>query len=122
MAPGIQHQAIEWMGFKLKNSQVQERECCLLLDEVQISAAVEYDVGLNQYIGLISPAFQSDNCSTEHMHLATHVLCFMLKGLSTKWKQVVGRKLLTNSCESVLLFNSSTAYYFNAVYQHLRSY
>nr|XP_039261104.1 uncharacterized protein LOC120337406 [Styela clava] len=86
LAPGIQHTILDWMKIKMGGFSPRERLCTLLLDEVQIGHAVEYDPSLNMIVGYISSEFATGQTTT----MASHVLCFMVKGVTTKWKQLIG--------------------------------
>ena len=70
----------------MKNMVGHEKLCTLVLDEVQICQAIQYDPGLKQFVGHIDEAFQP-KFSTE---AACHVLCYMAKGITLHWKQIVG--------------------------------
>ena len=87
MKPGLQTMAMDWMKIKLQNTNPHERMCSLVLDEIQISKAIQYDPGLKQFVGYINEEFDLAKCD----EAACHVLCFMLKGITLKWKQVVGK-------------------------------
>lgn len=83
LRPGIQKMILDWMETKLVGLHPHERSCSLLVDEVQISKAVEYDVSLKKFVGYVSQSFPTSD------EVASHVLCFMAKGITTKWKQVL---------------------------------
>ena len=57
--------------------------CTLILDEVQISNSIQYDVALNQFVGKVSVKFVDKTGGGNKG-------CFMARGITTKWKQVLG--------------------------------
>ena len=77
---------LDWIKAKLQQLNAHETYCSLVLDEVQISKALQYDPSLNQFVGFVSKEF--DSGKTEEM--ASLVLCFMAKGITLHWKQVIG--------------------------------
>ena len=87
MKPGLQTMAMDWMEVKLNKTNSCERMCSLVLDEVQIAKSIQYDPGLKQFVGYISDEFNP----AKPDEAACHVLCFMVKGITLKWKQIVGR-------------------------------
>lgn len=84
LQPGIQSMILDWMEMKMVDLHPQEKLCSLLLDEVQTGKSVEYDPSLKRFVGYISPEF-----ATPSDNIASHVLCYMVKGMTTKWKQLV---------------------------------
>ena len=78
---------VDWMEAKMKNIAAHERICSLFLDEVQISTAIQYDSGLKKFIEMIDDEFHPSSSTAP----ANHVLCFMAKGITLHWKQVVGK-------------------------------
>lgn len=87
-APGMQNSIIEWMDKAMENSPQHERMCCLMLDEMQISQAIEYDPCIKRLVGYVSPELRQPNQPEEAP--ASHALCFMVKGITKKWKQIIG--------------------------------
>nr|XP_039274098.1 uncharacterized protein LOC120348054 [Styela clava] len=86
-APGIQHTVLEWMQFKGVNMTATEKLCSLMLDEIQIAKAVDFDPGLHRLIGYISSEFST--AKEPDSNVASHIICFMVKGITTKWKQLI---------------------------------
>jgi hypothetical protein len=84
MAPGIQDQLFELIELKTKDMVERNRQCVLLLDEVQLQEKVEYDNGLKKLIGIVSPEFT--NTTNEP---ADHALVYMIKGLCIPYKQTI---------------------------------
>ena len=84
--PGIQHDVIEWFNVKSSTMKIQEKDCTLMIDEMQIKKCVEYDRGLKRYLGYVSSELSWTSGAAE---LADHALVFMIRGMSTNWKQTV---------------------------------
>ena len=78
---------MELMKTLLTSMTSYEKLCTLVLDEVQISKALQYDPGLRQFVGNVSKEFVMTNSA----EAACHVLCFMAKGITLHWKQIIGR-------------------------------
>ena len=70
---------------------VHERECCLTLDEMSITAGAEFDTRTGRFIG--------DVTLPDHSGIATHSLVFMLGGITTRWKQTVAYYFTGNSTD-----------------------
>jgi hypothetical protein len=85
--PGIQHDILTWLTAKMEGMRDQERDVVLMLDEMQINKALEYDKSLNIYLGQISDKFAGSNSNS--VDLASHALVFMIRGLTSNWKQIV---------------------------------
>jgi hypothetical protein len=66
-----------------------EKECVLIMDDMAITPSSTFDASLNKYFGKIT--------WPEHEGDATHVLVFMLGGISTRWKQTVAYYFTGNS-------------------------
>jgi hypothetical protein len=54
LEPGIQSQFIDWIAAKVVNFSGADRDCVLSLDEVQIRKCLEFDKGLNCFLGHIT--------------------------------------------------------------------
>ena len=78
------------MQAKLRNLNSFEKACALALNEVPSSKAYQYDPGLKQFVGYISEKF---DCR-DTLKVASHVPCFIVKGVTLHWKQIVGKILL----------------------------
>lgn len=89
-APGIQHDVLQWLKLKMANMTEMEKLCILLVDEMQMKQQLEYDKGLRHMVGYVSrETLTPDSKPYEREELASHVLVFMLRGLTSTWKQTV---------------------------------
>ncbi|CAG5096767.1 Similar to T: Transposable element P transposase (Drosophila melanogaster), partial [Cotesia congregata] len=103
-APGTFHSIIEWLGMKIRQQQDETAHYCVLaLDEMSIHPAVEYDRGLGNFIGLVTPELARD--SNEADTMASHAIAFVARGLTSHWKQLVGYALTGKSVTSKCLWN-----------------
>ena len=90
MRPGLQKDLIDFVFLKLKNFPDKDHDCVLSLDEVQVRKCIQYDKGLNSFIGYVSEEIYPKQLNDPTHQLATHVLVFMIRGISMRWKQVIG--------------------------------
>jgi hypothetical protein len=86
MAPGIQHDLMELLELKVKNMALIDRDCALVVDEVQLLPKIDYDNGIKRLVGYVSPQFQIDGQPPE---IAVHALVYLIKGLHVPYKQTV---------------------------------
>lgn len=105
--PGIQADIIEWLQYKLQSSAVQERDCVLMLDEMSVKKCLEYDKGLRSFVGCVTDTVKPAHCcdANSNLALANHALVLMVRGLTTKWKQVVAYYLTGDSVDGSVLWN-----------------
>lgn len=90
-APGIQHDVLGWLKMKMEGKTDCEKLCVLLVDEMQLRTRIEYDTGLQQFVGYVSPeTIPTGTAEIAEKDLASHALVFMLRGLTSSWKQTVG--------------------------------
>jgi len=75
---------------------LHERECCLTLDEMSITAGVDFDNRTGHFIG--------DVTLPSHTGVATHSLVFLLSGISTRWKQTIAYYFFTSNSTNGKLF------------------
>lgn len=78
---GLSDEIFEFL--KIKVSQFQDerdRDCSLVLDEMSITPGKIYDTSTHAFLGNV----------TLPDHTVTHSLVFMLGGLTSRWKQIVG--------------------------------
>lgn len=66
----------------------EEKHCALLLDEMQLTAGLDFDPTVKKPIGLATAPLANPDPDKEFTY-ATHGLVVMLTGLSSRWKQVV---------------------------------
>ena len=67
-----------------------ERLCMLLVDEMQLKTRVEFDNALRRVVGYVSPETLPDESAPEaDKELATHAMVYMLRGLTSSWKQSI---------------------------------
>ena len=92
---GILGEVFHYLAIKVSSMKVEERECCLTLDEMSITAGVEFDIRTGSFIG--------DVTLPGHSGAATHGLVFMLGGLSTRWKQTVAYYFTSNATDGSVL-------------------
>ncbi|XP_064469958.1 uncharacterized protein LOC135384699 [Ornithodoros turicata] len=84
--PGVLHEVFELLQAKVPALGPQERCCLLMIDEMAIQQKLEYDPSTSSIRGYSTLPVPGKQEKT----LATHGLVFMLCGISTRWKQVVG--------------------------------
>lgn len=70
----------------------EERHCALLVDEMQVTAGLDFDPTVKKPIGLVTVPLAKPARSGD-LNFATHGLVIMLTGLSSRWKQVVAYHL-----------------------------
>lgn len=66
-----------------KFSNLMNRDCIIIMDEISITPRLCYDISTGTYVGNVT---LPEHDTTE---VATHVLVFMLAGISQRWKQVI---------------------------------
>lgn len=89
-SPGIQHDVLGWLKLKMSDTKQSERLCVLLIDEIQLKSRIEFDQGLRRIVGYVSPETLSvDAAPGAGEEFATHALVFMVRGMTTSWKQTV---------------------------------
>ena len=84
MAPGLQEDVLDLLQIKTNEMESRERDCVLILDEVQLRRKIEYDPSLKCLTGYVSPELSQTNDEE-----ASHALVFMIKGLCKPYKQCV---------------------------------
>ena len=78
---GVLLEVFEFLRVEVKSMVPEEKNCCLTLDEMSIKPTIDFDVKSGCFIGNVN--------LPDHEGIATHVLVFMLGGLTTRWKQTV---------------------------------
>lgn len=90
-APGLQHDVVEALREKVWGLKQRDRVVALLLDEIQLREAVEYDPSLCKLTGYVTLPITSQEKT------ATHALVTMIRGVSSPWKQVLSWHLTGSS-------------------------
>lgn len=91
---GVLHEVFQFLSIKVQTFGEHERDCVLVLDEMSITPGTVFDSSLNKYFGNVT--------LPEHTGIATHVLVFMLGGITTRWKQVVAYHFTGDSVNGVV--------------------
>lgn len=78
----------------MENFQREERHAVLIFDEMAIKPGMHFDNSLSKVVG--SPTLSSTKTTTID-EMATHAMVYMLRGVSTNWKQIVGYDFTSNS-------------------------
>jgi len=86
MKPGFNTTLLDLLQLKTQDMAPHEKDCVLLLDEVQINKKIEFDLGLKEMTGYVSPEFQRSDRVDE---VATHALVLMIKGICLPYKQTI---------------------------------
>jgi hypothetical protein len=102
MAQGMQDDVLDLLELKAKQLSVEERDCVLLLDEVQLEPKVEYDTSLKRMTGYISPEFLLEG---REPTVAEHALVFMVKGIRKPYKQPIAWFLTGKSTTGTQLWS-----------------
>jgi len=104
--PGVQSDVLEWLSCKIKTMTNYEKDCTLMLDEMQVRKALEYDKGLSSFLGRVSDDVvqNKQRIKDDCIELANHVLVFMVRGLTSNWKQVVAYYLTGDSVAGSVLW------------------
>ncbi|KAH9364623.1 hypothetical protein HPB48_018598 [Haemaphysalis longicornis] len=84
--PGIISEVFGLLQSKVPNLSKNERQCVLMLDEMAIVPKIEYDASTGSVRGYTTLPVSG----APDKVLAMKVLVFMLGGLTSQWKQVVG--------------------------------
>ena len=80
---GISDDIFEFL--KMKVSQFEDerdKECSLVMDEMSITPRNVYDTSTHSFLGSVT--------LPDHVGTATHALVFMLVGIASRWKQIIG--------------------------------
>ena len=92
--PGILIEVFDALRLKVCGMQDDERLCCLTLDEMSLTAKLDFDASTGDIIG--------DVTLPEHSGRADHALVFMLGGLTTQWKQTVAYHFTSSSTDGTV--------------------
>ncbi|KAK8786890.1 hypothetical protein V5799_023338 [Amblyomma americanum] len=80
----------------------EEKHCAILVDEMQLTAGLDFDPTVKNPIGLATAPL-SNPVPKGELTYATHGLVLMLTGLSSRWKQVVAYHLTGDSNDGSFL-------------------
>ena len=81
---GVLNVIFELLKTKVENMEVADRNCCLLIDEMEISDIQEFDASAKSFVG---------NTTLGKAGVANHYMVVMLRGIKSKWKQIVAHEL-----------------------------
>ena len=82
--PGVCHEAIEMIKYKVNLNDSKNRSAFLLIDEMAIKKGYGYEKSLDKVFG--APDFGTDT----HAGTCNSALVMMLVGVTKKWKQPIG--------------------------------
>jgi hypothetical protein len=80
--------------------KTDDRNCCILVDEMEIANFPDYDIHAKSFIGNIT--LGGTGC-------ANHYLVVMLRGLKSSWKQIVAHELTGRSTSGIEMKKSSNS-------------
>ncbi|XP_075741336.1 uncharacterized protein LOC142790264, partial [Rhipicephalus microplus] len=86
--PGLLVDIMDSLAVEVNCMTEYERHACLMMDEMQITPSLIYDPSADAVLG--RPTIPLADGSLPADTLATHGLVFMLGGVTTRWKQVIG--------------------------------
>lgn len=95
VTPGFTSEIFNKLKIKASTMTIEERECCLIFDEMTIKKALEYNSKLDLVEGFedLGPLGRNDK-------IATHAMVFMLRGINQSWKCPVGFILSNNALKA----------------------
>lgn len=96
-ACGINEPIIKSLEFPVATMKPGDRNCCLLFDKTFLEPSLTYSIPNDTIIGF------KDLGSSRHPRFANHVLVFMARGMSRKWKQPVAYYLTDGGLKSTNL-------------------
>lgn len=88
---GILSEVFDFLKVKMDTLGTMERDCMLVLDEMAIRPSTTYDTSLKKMFGTVT--------LPNHTGTATHVLVFMLAGITSRWKQIVAYYFTSNTVD-----------------------
>ncbi|XP_049524411.1 transposable element P transposase isoform X1 [Dermacentor silvarum] len=97
-SPGILHEILPALAFKVNLMQEHERHAILMVAEVQLAVGLAYDQATGTVIG--KPTIPLADGTLSPDAIATHGLVFMLGGVTTCWKQTIAYHFTGNSFSS----------------------
>jgi hypothetical protein len=84
--PGLLNEVLAAMEPKVVLMAAEEKHCAILIDEMAITAKLDFDPSTSSILG--KPTLPSS--TKQYEDIATHGLVYMLAGVTSRWKQVVG--------------------------------
>ncbi|XP_035232071.1 uncharacterized protein LOC118203881 [Stegodyphus dumicola] len=81
---GILENLFFFLKTKVHSLDALDRNCCLLVDEMEIASYQDFDTSSKSFIG---------NVTLGKPAVAKHYTIVMLRGLKTSWKQIVANEL-----------------------------
>ena len=81
---GVMETLLALLQSKIHAMIPEDRNCCLLVDEMEIAPFQDFDISRKSFVG---------NVTLGEKKVAKHYLVAMLKGLKSKWKQIVAHEL-----------------------------
>lgn len=95
--PGVLNAILPYLAVKCSAiTNEREKDCVILMDEMEIASAIDYDISSSAYIGHETLGDGSE--------LATQLLVVMIRGINTNWKQVVGYHLCSKKARDDSLY------------------
>lgn len=84
-------------SFKKKVSKMgkEDRICCILFDEMSLSAGLSYNIKYDHIEG-----FEDLGAGERRPKFADHVLVFMVRGIRRKWKQAISFYFVESAAKS----------------------
>jgi hypothetical protein len=98
-SPGLLQEVLNVMKVKVNTMVEEERRCVILIDEMAITPKLDFDPSTGLVLG--KPTIPSSNKIFEEV--ATHGLVYMLAGVTSRWKQVVGYQFTGKSFDAGFL-------------------
>ncbi|KAL1509011.1 hypothetical protein ABEB36_003818 [Hypothenemus hampei] len=90
---GICEEVFKLLELKIQTFTQHERHAVLIFDEMAIKSSLQFDTSLATVVG-----YTTLNSNKEkNYELANYALVYMIAGISTRWKQIVGYDLTCNS-------------------------
>lgn len=80
MVSGIQTDVMGWLKIKTQDMAPRERDCVLILDEVQFQQKLEYCMSAKSHTGYVSYGLGDEK------EEASYALVYMIKGLCKPYK------------------------------------
>ena len=81
--PGFNENILKGLEMKLSNTNETEKLVSICIDEMAIKEGVTYDSGRDLIEGFTEGLERTN-------HLCNHAIVFMVRGITTKWKQPIG--------------------------------